>query len=242
MFKLSSDSIKDLDSLIQTALIGGIKKLIVSDGKIRGIDEKQKVVIVTSNKVPDFGNLQFGTSRLDSLASRMSLLKNQGLLDIVCTEYSNNIDVAQLDLSAGKSKAQFRCTPVDTIKGVPKNYMDTLVWEINIDSKVLPIIIQAVSAIGADNITIASKDGLTVLIELIDTNKDVFSSDLSDSVTWIGENSQPSSFCNKYPAKILVSLLKEAFKSEEIVKLSVGEGGILSFEVNKFGFLILPSL
>lgn len=240
--KLSTDSIKTLDSLVQTAMVAGIKKLVIEGGKIRGIDEKQQVVIITTANVPDFGGKQIGINRIDQLAQRLNLVKNQGALDIVATEAANNVDISLLDLSSGKVKAQFRCASVEAVKGVPKNVADTLVWEIKVGAASLPIINQAVSAMGAEAITIASKDGKTVSVELVDANRDVFSTELPDDALWIGESTVPvGSFCHKYPAKTLVSLLKEALKTCDPLPMQLGEGGIFSFKVNGLDFFILPT-
>jgi hypothetical protein len=238
--KLTTDSITKLDSLVQTALTAGIKKLVIESGKIRGIDEKQSVAIITTDNVPDFEGKQVGINRLEQLAARISLVKNQGDLSIEATEAPNGSDISILDLSCGKTKAQFRCASIEAIKGVPKNVADTLVWEIKIGTKTLPIISQAVNAMGSETVTVASKDGVTVSIECIDRNKDVFTTDLDDAPVWIGQGAQGTSFCQKYPAKTFVSLIKEALKTSDPVTLLLGEGGIFSFKVNGFTFFMLP--
>lgn len=238
--KLSADSIMKLDVLVQTALTAGIKKLVIESGKIRGIDDKQSVVIITTDNVPDFDGKQVGINRLEQLAARLSLVKNQGDLLIEATEATSGADISILDLSAGKTKAQFRCASVEAVKGVPKNVADTLVWEIKVNAKALPVISQGVTAMSAETITVASRDGLTVSIECVDANKDVFTMDLEDAPLWIGTGSKTSSFCQKYPAKIITSLLKEALKTSDPVTLRLGEGGIFSFKVNGFDFFLLP--
>jgi len=238
--KLSQDSIAKLASLIQTSQTAGIKKLVIESGKIRGIDEKQSVVIISTDNVPDFGGKQIGINRIDNLADRLNLVKNQGTLEIEATEASNKQDISILELSSGKTKAQFRCASVEAVKGVPKNITDTLVWEIKIDAKTLPVIAQAITAMGAEAVTIASKDGKVVSIELVDTNKDIFTTDLTEAPVWIGTSVAQSSFCKKYPAKTFVSLLKEGLKSDPSLSLKLGEGGIFSFKVNGFDFFVLP--
>jgi hypothetical protein len=239
--KLSVDSISKLDLLIQTSLTAGIKKLVIEGGKIRGIDEKQSVVIITSDNVPDFDGKQIGINRLESLAARLNLVKSQGGIEIEATEASNKTDISILDLSAGKTKAQFRCASVEAVKGVPKNIADTLVWEIKIDSRTLPTITQAVTAMGAEAITIACKDGKSVSVELVDANKDIFTTDLTEAPIWIGTGTNPGSFCQKYPAKTFVTLIKEALKTSDPLSLKMGEGGIFSFKINGFDFFMLPT-
>lgn len=239
--KLSAESIAQLDSLVQTAMTAGLKKLVIESGKVRGIDEKQSVVIISTTNVPDLQGKQVGINRIDQLSARINLVKSQGDLSIEATEsQQNSDDISLLDLSVGKTKAQFRCASVEAVKGVPKNITDTLVWEIKVSGKVLPTITQGISAMGAEQLTIASRDGKSVSFECVDTNKDVFTTDAEDAPIWTGSGNPGTSFCQKYPAKTLLALIKEALKTEPQVVLRLGEGGILNLEVNKFNFYVIP--
>jgi len=239
--KLTAASLKSLDLLIQTALTAGIKKLIIEGDKIRGIDEKQSVVIITTDQVPDLDGKMAGINRVDQLAARINLVKSQGDLNIEATESPNGQDISLLDISAGKTKAQFRCASVEAVKGVPKNITDTLVWDLSVTSKILPVLTQGVSAMSADLIIMASRDGTSVSFECVDGNKDVFTAGVDGVVTWVGTGAPATSFCHKYPAKTFLSLLKEATKTTDPVQLKLGEGGILSLKVNGFCFYLIPA-
>jgi hypothetical protein len=238
--KLNADSIAQLDSLVQNAMTAGITKLVIADGKIRGIDPKQSVVIITTDNVPDFGGKNIGINRIEQLYARINLVKSQGALNIEATEASNGQDISILDLNSGKTKAQFRCASVEAVKGVPKNITDTLVWEIKVSSKLLPTLSQGISAMGSETVTIASRDGKTVSFECVDGNKDVFTTDAVDEATWIGTDVAGTSFCQKYPAKTLLALVKEATKTADPAVLRIGAGGILSLKVNGFDFFVIP--
>jgi hypothetical protein len=239
--QLNKDTIAQLDQLVQTAMIAGLKKLVIEPGKVRGIDEKQSVVIISTTNVPDLNGKQIGINRIDQLSARINLVKSQGDLTIVTTEsQQNTADIALLDLSVGKTKAQFRCASVEAVKGVPKNITDTLVWEIKVSGKILPTIAQGIAAMGTDHLTIASRDGKTVSFECVDTNKDVFTTDAEDPPVWTGTGPAASSFCQKYPAKTLLALIKEALKIDPKIALRIGEGGILNLGVNNFNFYVIP--
>ena len=239
--KLSTDSIFLLDQLVQSAMVADLQKMIVEKGSIRGIDAKNSVVLVTTDNVPDLGGKQAAINRISELSARLSLVKAQGSLDIDATVSTTNADdISLLDLSSGKTKAQFRCAAVEAMKGVPKSIKDNLVWELKIDGKLLPILTQGVSAMGADRMTIASKDGKLVSIECVDSNKDVFTTEVEDAPVWIGAGAPASSFCLQYPAKTLLALLKESVKMANPVIIKLGEGGILSLKMNGFDFFVLP--
>lgn len=240
--RLSTDSIHRLDQLVSTSMVAGIKKLIIEPGKIRGIDEKQSVIIITTDQVPDLDGKQVGINRIDSLSARLNLVKSQGDLQVEATESQNSPnDISILDLQAGKTKAQFRCASVEAVKGVPRSFSDTLVWEVKVTSKIIPTLTQGVSAMGSETITIASRDGTSVSFECIDDGKDIFTTDATEPPQWIGDGASGSSFCQKYPAKTFISLLKEAVKFTDPVTLRIGEGGILTLKVNGFDFFIIPA-
>ena len=238
--KLTTDAINRLSTLIQTSMVAGLKKMIIEPGKIRGIDEKQSVVVITTDNVPDLSGKSIGITRIEQLSARLALVGSQGDVAIEATETPSN-DISILDLSSGKTKAQFRCATVEAVKGIPKNITDVLVWEVAVNSKLLPTLTQAVSAMSAETITIASRDGASVSFECIDLNKDVFTTDAEDGPQWIGSGTPSTSFVNKYPAKTLLGLLKEASKSTDPVIIKIGQGGILSLKVNSFDFFVLPS-
>lgn len=238
--KLSTTSVQQLDLLVQTAMTAGIKKLIIEPGKIRGIDEKQTVVIITDANVPDLDGKQAGINRLEQLAPRLNLVKSQGDVSIDAVDAPNGHDISMFDLSCGKVKTQFRCASTESVKGVPKNTADVLVWEIKVSAKELPTIAQGVTAMGAETITFASRDGKTVSVECTDASKDMFTIDLFEPAAWIGNGNPGTAFCQKYSAKTMISLLKEGLKTQDPITLKLGEGGIFSFKVNGFDFFIIP--
>lgn len=239
--KLSTDSITKLDALVQQALTTGIKKLIIADGKIRGIDEKQRVVIITDNNGIDLSGKQVAINRVELLAARLNLVKTQGNLEINATEATSNAnDIALIDMNSGRTKAQFRCASVDAVK-VPKNVADKMIWQVKMTAKALTVLTQGVVAMGTESVTFASRDGKQVTLECIDTNKDVFTTELEDPVVWVGANTTPdASFCQKYPAKLLVTLLKEAFKGVDTITLQIGAQGVISLKIGGLDYLLLP--
>jgi len=240
--KLSNEAIVLFDSLIQTSLTMGISKLVIEPGKIRGIDAKQTVTVITADNVPDFNEKQVGINRLDNLAARLNLIKSQGTPVIEFTVAANDNNVSLLDLSANKVKAQFRCASIESIKGVPKNVTDKLVWELKFDARILPLINQAINAMGSEIVTIASKDGKTVMIEIVDQNKDVFTTELTEPPVWIDSGEPVTSFCQKYFSKGFVTMLREAFKSSDVVTILLGENGIIKIKLNGFDFFMLPTV
>ena len=126
--KLTTDSIYRLDQLIQTAMIAGLKKIIIdgTNKKIRGIDEKQSVVVLTEQGVPDIGSYQIAINRPEQLYARLNLVKASGDLVVDATIAANNEDISILEISAGKTKAQFRCASNTAAMAIPTS----ILWRI----------------------------------------------------------------------------------------------------------------
>jgi len=247
MTKLSNDSIKQLDTLLTTALKAGIEKIIIdkdSNGNavIRGIDEKQTVALISKANVPDLEGKTLTITRPSQLAARLNLIKTQGDVAIDAVDGRSDAEIARLDLSSGKTKTQFRSAAIETVKGVPKNIADSIVWSIKLPTKQIPLITQGASAMQSETITIATKDAKNVTFEAMDSNKDVFTTETDTAPEWIGDGDATSTtFCQKYPAKTLLPLIKEASAGIDHVVLTLGANGILSLQVNGFDFFVIPS-
>jgi hypothetical protein len=239
---LTPEAVTALDSLLQTASAVGIEKLIIGNGLIRGVDEKKTVAVVTDKGVPELDGKSMTVNRIKQLLQRMNLAKAQGPLEITVTVAANGQDISLLDLKGGKSKSQFRCASLEAVKGVPKGMSDPAVWNIKLNSKMVALIAQAEASTDSNGITLASKDGKTVSVELVDTvHKDVLSIELDDEATWVGAvPAATTSFCNKYTTKALLALLREASKDTEVIELRIGSGGLLMVDVGGIAFCTLP--
>ena len=238
--KVSAQTIATFDNLLQTLNTIGIEKVIIEPGKIRAIDERKTVGTITDQNVPDFDGNVVAVSRVKTLKDRLNLAKAQGDVAINATKSDKEATITMLEVSAGKSKTQFRCAAPEALK-VPKTFNDKAAYELVISSKQIPLIAQADATMASDGITIASKNGSTVSIELADTSKDLFVFELDNPATAIN-GTTAGSFVHKYTSKALLSLLKEAAKTSatDDVKITIGAQGILFVDVNGYKFFTLP--
>lgn len=237
--KLSAPAIISLDNLLAVLNTIGIEKVIVEPGKIRAIDEKKTVGTITDQNVPDFDGKTLAVSRIKALKDRLSLGKAQGDVTINATLDQAGNAVTMLEVSAGRSKSQFRCANADSVK-VPKTFNDAPAVEVLMSVKQVPLIAQADASMATDGITIASKDGSAVTVELVDANKDVYTFEVEKPATTI-PGAKGGSFVHKYTSKALLPLLREACKtSTDDVKLLIGAQGILLVDVAGYRFFTLP--
>jgi hypothetical protein len=240
--KLSQDSIKKLDALLQAAAYVNIDKLILSKNSIRGIDDKKSVALITDQNVPDFGDFEVGLNRLPVLADRLNLVKNDDKCTVDVVESAQRLgEVQSLTLASTSAKVQYRCSSAEAIRGVPKAINDTIFWLVTLDPSNVPTIQQAAGAMAADRLIVTAKqDG--VYFEFMDTNSDTFSMKISDTAEWIppDQDAKPLQFVTAYPIKSCLPLIRAAAKDGP-VKLLFGERGIMSIDVNGYTFMVLPT-
>lgn len=243
--KLNAVSIEQLDNLLQTANIAGIEKMIIADGQIRGIDEKQTTVIISKENVPEFGKLSVGMNRLGNLTSRLNLVKSTGTYEIEAVPSKNGTDVSHIQLSSKDTSVQYRCASVEAIKSVPKAINDKLHWLIEIPGKTVGLASMAISAMSVDNLIITAKKDGAVYFEAIDVNNDTFSTKFASEASWIPEKEpEPASksFSYNYPVKTVLPLLKAASNNgTNAVNVMIGEKGILTIIVNSYDFFVVPT-
>lgn len=246
--KLNATSIGYLDTLLQTANIAGIDKMIIAGGQIRGIDEKQTTVIISKENVPDFGKLNVGMNRLGNLMSRLNLVKSTGDYQIEAVPSKNGVDVSHIQLTSSNTSVQYRCASVEAIKSVPKAINDKLQWLIEIPAKTVGLASMAISAMAADNLIVTAKKDGSIYFEAVsvDGNNDTFSTKFAEEATWIPEKEQPpssKSFSYNYPVKTVLPLLKAGSNNGTTnVNVMIGEKGILTIIVNGYDFFVVPSL
>jgi hypothetical protein len=238
--KLSAQTITSLDNLLSLLNVLGIEKVVIENGKIRALDEKKTVGMITDQYVPDLDGKVLGinSGRVKALRDRFSLIKSQGDLSITANLDGGNVNIVTLDLSGGKSSSKFRCALADMVK-VPKMLNDAPAYEVLVSIKQIPLIASADAAMATDSVLLTSKDGKNVSFEFIDNNKDVYVFDIERPAKALsGKN---SSFSFTYTSKSLISLMRESAKTAtDDVKLMIGAQGIAFIDIAGYNFFTLP--
>lgn len=244
--KLNPQSIKHLKTLLQTASIVKIDRLIIEDGTVRGVDDDQTVVIISQTDVPDFGGARVGLNRLSNLVSRINLFDANEDFSVEAVEAPSKGDAAVTDISSFKlaskgSKFEFRCARADAIKA-PKKINDSMVWAIQIPVDAVKLVISASNTMGSEQIALISKSSGEVSFEIVDgSTQDSFLTKIADHADWLPEDEDipTQSFVHYYAVKALVPLLKASSAVGDII-LVVGEEGMLQITVNNHTFTLLP--
>jgi hypothetical protein len=236
--KLTKEQISQLDFATSAAIAAGIDKLIIEPGKIRGVDEKKTVVLISEDNVPDFGGKTLGLNRLALFQDRINLVKEADNFSIELLSGKSGTEISQVNLSGGNTKTSFKCASSETIKGIPKGINDTWTVAFDVSKANLDFVTRAVSAMSSETITLTCKDKKTVEVELFDINKDAFSSTLATTVNSLSDTAV--SFAYNYPAKTLLPLLKKI--GGDSLTFVIGEKGILQVFMNGHAIMILPLL
>jgi hypothetical protein len=243
--KLQEAEIKKLDALLQACSVAGIEKLIIADGKVRGVDEALRVVLISDQGVPDLDGKKIGLNRLNVLRNRMALVSSDPNFAITMVEAKNGTDISHIELSAKNTKAQFRCSAVDAMKGVPKGFNDSAEWFVEVPADTIKLLKQAVSAMELEGVIVTGKPDGTVCFEGIDKNKDNFNTKFADKAVWIPEDKpEPTTpvFCHEYPAKSLLPLLWYTSQNGvNNVGITLGGQGVLTIIMNGMDFYVVPT-
>ena len=239
--KLTSDSVDSLRALIAASAIVDVDAVIIEDGLIRGLSEDKYVVMYSEKNVPDFGFARVGLSRLKVLANRLSLIQDSANLVVESKVGRNDDEAGSLDISWPKAKVGYRCADPAIIR-CPKKFVDVAQWAVDIDSKNVPLIINALKAMGSKKVNINTRTGSEVFLELTDTNQDAFTLKIADGARWLGEDTPKNKiWVNFYSAEKLIPLLRKVSETSDVVTLIFGEKGSLQIVLeDTYRFILVP--
>jgi hypothetical protein len=228
--KLTPEEAVSFYSIISTACQGGIEQLVFQDEKIgvaSGMREGSCAIIVRSN-VPRFPQ-KMGVTRLSTLKKRMDLLVGQPGFQMSVKE-SERGEIVQIELQAGKTKTQYRCTASVGIQA-PADVSDGGVLGIlTISKEELSMILNGAKAMGATQIIMIVKADGTVSFELSDAN-DRFNVELEKSIERVDEEADSAVFY--YETGIFSTLLRTSLGSSEMINIAVGVSGTIQFDLNE---------
>lgn len=243
--QLTPDSIQKLQQLISIAQVAEMDRLIIEDGKVRGISEDKSIVLFSEKDIPDFGFPSIAFNRLSTLASRLALAKNSDSIVIDSKKGKNDNEVGMLDISWAGAKVQYRCAdPVSAGIGAPRVLRDPDIWAIKVDTKQIPIISNALRSMKSDRVNLNTRTGGEVFLELVEVaSNDVFTISLAPGAEFLQEDEPRSKvWVRSYPAAQLITVLKMAAEGKDSIELTIGEGGTLRVIVNDTYRVIVVSL
>lgn len=231
--KLTSTDIEHLSVILSTASLGGVESMIIEDGKVRGMNEARTFVILSDYNVPKLSQ-KIGLSRLNTLRSRLNLLAGADMtIDARETERG---EIASLDISAGRSKVQYRCTATALIKA-PRSINDEPLHVVTFEKDELKLILDALKVMSAKAVQlIIKKSGLTSVRASDETN-DAFETALSSPAELLSE---ADSVVHSYSADIFHAVLRALGQTQ--VQLIIGVGGTIRTIIEGHEVVIMPKV
>lgn len=235
--KLSKQEAIKLNQVLSTCALGAIDSITIDDGVVRGISEGKTCAIISDHEAPAFGQ-KIGISRIGLLRQRLDLFLTETDLSIDAKDNDRG-EVSSLEISAGKSKVQYRCTSTALIKA-PKSINDKTNSIITLDKSELQMVLNAIRVMGAKRITLIIKTGKDVSFEATDSTNDKFTVTLKTQAELIDEE-DAETCVHHYPTEVLGPLLKAAV-TEQGVSCSIGQAGSLVLLVNNHTMYIFSQI
>jgi hypothetical protein len=231
---LKRDDVTKLGLVLHVANIAGFESLILEEGRVRALNESKTCALVASEGGPVLSQ-KMGLSRLSALRSRLGLFS--GDLQIEARE-SNRSEISMLEISSGRSKAQFRCTSTALINA-PQTINDEPGTILTASKQEIKLILDAVRAMGSKLICIKVSEDGHVRFEVSDSTNDIFTAELDAEAEFI--NTSDSITCN-YSTDVICPVLRASCEDSDSVDLVIGQKGTLSLNLLGFPLTLLPQI
>ena len=253
MSSLSKNDVSQLNTIIETCLLAGIENALIENDPngdegqqvVRGINDDRTCLILSNNDIPSLGGTGkvLGLSRMNILRSRINVLNNDDSF-IITADTNTKDEVSVLNLKNNKAKTQFRCASPSIIKA-PKAVNDQEMAAIEIKKTDVDTLSSAAKAMGAKTFTLLAKkgagDNIEAFIEYYDTNQDVFSIKVADSIEFFDE---PSTFVYYYITDVFLRLIRQISgalgENDTGFHIIVGKGGTLRLIINNHVIILVP--
>ncbi len=233
--KLDAISLEYILNVVKTAKLVNIESVIIEPNAVRAIkQDDSSVVILQTTDVPDMPFGSIGMTRLDVFNSRYELLRTQDnfSIDVQIDEDANC--ARSIIMKAKGTKTDYRCAKPIAIKA-PKQLNDTVKHRVQMNSESALLMQKGISAMqNPEHITIISNDN-GVSFEFSDINNDKFEHTFMEKAECLTSDAT-GKFAHRYLIKTLFPLIKHNPDGQ----FSVGQKGILAFDINGLTVYVLP--
>lgn len=230
--KVEDSALGYIQRVIKVANLVKIGNISVESGKIRGMDDEQKVFIFHTENVPEFEFGSIGINRLDEFTNRLNIARATTNFSIDATVESNSGSAfaRALHMKGKGLKADYRCANPMTIMA-PKTIKAPFFYKFDRTDDFASFLQQGQTAFKCENVSlVGSEDG--VVMEMSDVNNDKMEYTISDMVEIVDGDNSPSSvsFKHNYPVKMLLPLVKASDNNT----IYINGAGILRLRVQGF--------
>ena len=235
--KLSTKDTANLNTIIAVCAIGSIDAVIIDGGYIRGANPDKTCAIISDVDVPQFPQ-KIGLARLSQLRQRLDLFTNESNT-VIDVKESDRGEISSLEISAGRSKAQFRCTSTMLIKA-PTMINDEEACRIFLEKEEAQMVLNAIKVMGTKKVQLTIKKDRSVIFTLPDTTNDAFTAVLKTPSERISED-EMDSVVHYYQSDIFSSILRSKLDANPIT-FDVGVIGTIRTTVSGHVLVMLPQI
>lgn len=230
---LTTSDIEAIRSALAVAKTAGIDAVVIHEAQVRGITPSSKMAIISPINLTIDDKVKLGIGRIGELEKRLQIFS--GEITGEC-KLNDKMEVTVLNLAAGRSKVQFRCTAERLIK-YPKAIEDPAVATIKANKAEVAQIARAVKTLAAENFTIAvGRDG-AVKIECSSPTNEVFSTQLTLDAEFADA---AQGIVNIYEGDRLATVLDAAARDSDETELVIGELGSITLLLKGSVIVALP--
>lgn len=226
---------EELKTILTLCKTIGIDGAVLADGKVMGAASSKKLAIISPTTLSIDPNVKVGIGRLAELEKRLTLF-DSGVA--ITTEVGKSGEVSRLTLTAGRTKAQFRCSATSMVLH-PKSNDDAPVAALSLSKTEVMTLVKAAKIFGAETVIFKVSSSGAVHIECVDSTNDQFSTSSEKPAEFIDE---ADSLLFTYQANYLTTVLTEGIRDADSIDLVFGQAGSITTLVKGYSLMIMPNI
>jgi hypothetical protein len=230
--KAEVEKLRDIISICRQV---GIEVVVVDGKQVLGANEARNLAIISETDISFQDGVKLGIGRVSELDKRLNLFAEAE----ATLKVSEKGEISVITFSAGKSKAQFRCTSLALLeRRYPKENADQPLAVVGLNKAEVAQFYRAVKTFGAASVVLrVDRTGGSYLECSDQAVGDRFTMDLEKSSQFLDE-AEP--FVFTYVAPNFCQLVDMAAKDSEEVDLVIGQAGSLTALVKGHTFVASP--
>lgn len=226
------DELRRILNLCKTV---GIDSIVLANGKVMGATTSRKMIIVSDTTLSIDPKVGMGIGRVSELEKRLALF---GDTVAITDELGKSGEVMRLNMVAGRTKAQFRCTATSLIPH-PKENADTPFAVLTLSKAEAATLVKAAKTFGAENIIFKIAASGDVHIECVDSTNDQFSTCAEKQAEFIGE---VETALFTYSADYLTTVLDVGTRDADSIDLIFGQAGSITAMVRGHTLMVASNV
>lgn len=231
----SDTDVEQLRSILTLCKTVGIDSIVLANGKVMGAASSKKLAVISPSTLVPEGQPAIGIGRLVDLEKRLALFSDKVSIS---GETGRSGEMMRLTMSAGRTKAQFRCSATTMIKH-PKENADVRLVTVTMTKTEVAHLVAAAKTFGAETIMFKISSAGDVHIECVDSTNDQFSTDTEAKAEFEDEG---ESVLFTYLVSYLATVLTVGTRDAESIDLVFGQAGSITVLIKGYSLMIMPNI